>query len=196
MFKRGAIFLAVMGLLACSSLAWANDEVEMLGVKFPTQKVVAGKTLKLNGVAYRKALGFIKVYVVGLYLENPTQDPKEIIQSEQVKYMVTNYLSSMVTAKKLRDGFLEVIKECNPPEMVKRNMSDIERYASWLDKDMKPGLTSISTYIPGKGLTLEYQGQVKGTIANPEFAQMYYRYNVGEKAKKNIREGLLGLTRK
>ena len=193
MFKRRVIFLAVLSLLLCGGKAWAGDEVELLGVKFPTQKFVAGKTLKLNGVAYRKALGFIKIYVVGLYLEKPTHDPQEIIQSEQVKYMVTNYLSSMVTAKKLRNGFLEVIKECNPPEMVDRNKADIERYASWLDKDMKPGLTSISIYIPEQGLTLEYQGQVKGTIANPEFAQMYYRYNVGEKAKKNIRDGLLGL---
>ena len=196
MFKRVLVLLTVFGLLVCSGYATAADEVEMLGVKFPTQKVVEGKTLKLNGLAYRKALGFIKVYVVGLYLENPTQDPQKIIQSEQVKYMVTHYLSSMVTAKKLRNGFLQVIEACNPPDMVKRNMADIQRYASWLDKDMKPGLTSVSTYVPGHGLTLEYQGEVKGTISNPEFAQMYYRYNVGEKANKSIREGLLGLTKK
>jgi hypothetical protein len=76
--------------------------------------------------------------------------------------------------------------------MVERNNSDIERYASWLDKDMKPGLTSVSTYVPGKGITLEYQGQTKGTITNKEFIQMYYRYNFGEKANSEIRDGLLG----
>jgi hypothetical protein len=53
-------------------------------------------------------------------------------------------------------------------------------------------LTSISTYIPGKGLTLVYQGEPRGKIANPAFAQMYYRYNVGEKADSHIRNGLLG----
>jgi hypothetical protein len=42
-------------------------------------------------------------------------------------------------------------------------------------------------------LTLEYQGEVRGTISGKEFAQMYYRYNVGKKAKKKIRKGLLGL---
>ena len=71
--------------------------------------------------------------------------------------------------------------------------ADIDKYASWLDADMKPGLTSESVYVPGQGLALTYQGQVKGTIPGNTFAQMYYRYNVGEKADKKIRKGLLGL---
>ena len=82
--------------------------------------------------------------------------------------------------------------KCNPPEIYRRNQADVERYASWLDRDMKPGLTSISTYVPEKGLTLEYQGEVRGTINNPEFVQMYYTYNFGDKANAKIRDGLLG----
>jgi hypothetical protein len=168
-------------------------EVEILGVKFPTEKVVDGKTLKLNGVSYLKKLGFVKVYAVGLYLENPTQDPKEVIESEQVKYMLTHYLTSKATAKKISEGFVELMEEGNPKDLVDANRADIDKYASWLDTDMKPGLTSESVYVPGKGITLTYQGQVKGTIPGNTFAQMYYRYNVGEKADKKIRKGLLGM---
>ena len=168
-------------------------EVEMLGVKFPTEKVIAGKTLHLNGVSYLKKLGFVKVYAVGLYLEKPTQNPTEVIDSEQVKYMITHYLTSKATAKKIREGFIDLMETGNPKELVEANRADIETYASWLDADMAPGLTSESVYIPGTGLTLTYQGKVKGTIAGSTFAQMYYRYNVGEKADKTIRNGLLGL---
>ncbi len=184
--------IAVCFLFSTVGLAGAGD-VEILGVKFPGEKVIEGKTLKLNGVAYRKALGFVKVYVVGLYLENPTKDPKAVIESEQVKHMLTHYLTGKATAKKLKNGFIEEIEKCNPKELVDANRADIEKYASWLDKDMKPGLTSKSTYVPGRGLTLEYQGQIRGTISGNTFAQMYYQYNVGEKAKKKIRKGLLGL---
>ncbi len=169
------------------------DEVEILGVKFPTEKTIEGKTLKLNGVSYLKKLGFVKVYAVGLYLENPTQDPKQVIESEQVKYMLTHYLTSKATAKKISEGFVELMEAGNPKDLVDANRADIDKYASWLDADMKPGLTSESVYVPGKGITLTYQGQVKGTIPGNTFAQMYYRYNVGEKADKKIREGLLGL---
>jgi hypothetical protein len=73
------------------------------------------------------------------------------------------------------------------------SLHDALPISSWLDKDMAPGLTSESVYVPGKGLTLIYQGHVRGTIAGDAFADMYYRYNVGEKADTTIREGLLGL---
>jgi len=184
--------LAVVVVFVLAGIGYAGG-VEILGVKFPTEKTVAGKTLKLNGVSYLKKLGFVKVYAVGLYLENPTQDPKEVIESEQVKYMLTHYLTSKATAKKLSEGFIELMEKGNSKELVDANRADIEKYASWLDKDMAPGLTSESVYVPGQGLTLTYQGQVKGTIPGITFAQMYYRYNVGEKADKKIRKGLLGL---
>jgi Chalcone isomerase-like len=193
MVKRlGVLVAACCCLLIGLGSARAAGDVEVLGVKFPMQKSVEGKTLKLNGVAYRKALVFIKVYVVGLYLENPTHNAGEVIHSDQIKQLEFHYLTSQATAKKLQEGFLDMMKACNPADMFERNKADVALYASWLDKDMQPGLTSVSTYIPGKGLSLEYQGQAKGTINNAEFVQMYYQYNFGEKADPKIRDGLLG----
>ena len=184
------VALFFVTILAGTGIA---GDVEILGVKFPTEKTIEGKTLTLNGVSYLKKLGFVKVYAVGLYLENPSKDPQEVIESEQVKYMLTHYLTSKATAKKIRNGFIDLMEKGNPKDLVAANRADIEKYASWLDKDMQPGLTSESVYVPGKGITLTYQGEVRGTISGSTFAQMYYRYNVGEKANKKIRKGLLGL---
>lgn len=192
MVKYFCVLLTAFFLVAGIGVATAADEVEVLGVKFPSEKTVEGKLLKLNGVAYRKALGIVKVYVVGLYLEKPTQDPEKVINSQQVKQLYFHYLTKRATAKKLQEGFLELMQECNPPELYDRNQKDVEQYANWMDKDMQPGLTSISTYVPGKGLSLDYQGRRRGTITNPEFIQMYYRYNFGEKANPKMRDGLLG----
>ena len=186
------VLVSAASLLLTAVPALAEEDVEILGIRFPTEKVVQGKILKLNGVAYRKALGFVKVFVVGLYMEKTTGDPQEVITSEQIKQLHTHYLTDRATAKKLREGYLDLMKECNPREMYERNEEDIRLYTSWLDKDMQPGLTSIFTYVPGKGLTLEYQGEERGTITNKEFIEMYYRYNFGEKADKKIRKGLLG----
>lgn len=171
----------------------AMADMEILGVTFPGEKVVEGKTLKLNGVAYRKALGFVKVFVQGLYLENPTKDGDAVINSEQVKYLLTHYLTSKATVKKLQEGVIEAFAECNPPELLAANQADIDRYVSWMDKDMAPGLTAESTYVPGKGLVYTYQGVEKGTIAGSEFMKMYYRMMVSEKAPEKTRKGLLGL---
>ena len=153
MCKHALVVFAVICLSIIPATASQAEDVEVLGVKFPSEKIVAGKQLTLNGVAYRKAFGFVKVYVVGLYLENPTKDPEEVIQSDQVKQLYFHYLTSKATAKKLQGGYLDLMQKCNPPELYKRNKKDVDLYASWLDKDMKPGLTSISTYVPGKGLS-------------------------------------------
>jgi hypothetical protein len=192
MMKRWGFAFAVMGLLLANQTVMAADRVEVVGVQFPKEKAVAGKILTLNGVAVRKALGFIKVYAVGFYLEKPTGDAAEVIASEQIKQLSFHYLTHRATAKKLREGFLEAFRKANPADKVARNIADAQRYASWYDKDMAPGLTAETTYVPGKGLTLVYQGETRGTIANPEFVHMYYVYNFGAKANAKIRDGLLG----
>jgi hypothetical protein len=181
----------VLGLLIIGSgLVWAGD-MKIADVAFPGEKVVDGKTLKLNGVALKTKF-FIKVFAGGLYLENPTQDATEAIESEQVKHFHLHYLTSKATAEKLQDGFKKAIEDANPPELVQKHRQEIDLYASWLDQDMAPGATSVTTYVPGKGLTLVFKGQEKGTIADKTFAQMYFRYNLGQKADDAMREGYLG----
>ncbi|MDR3089677.1 MAG: chalcone isomerase family protein [Desulfobulbaceae bacterium] len=188
---RVLFFVMILAFLPTPVPA-ATTTVEILGIRFPSEKVIDGKTLKLNGVACLKKFGLVKVYAVGLYLEQPSHDAETVISSRQVKYLLTHYLTDKATAEKLRRGFIELIEAGNPKTLVDTNRQDIERYASWLDKDMAPGLVSESLYIPGQGLTLIYQGQVRGTIAGDTFAQMYYRSNVGEQADAAIRQGLLG----
>ena len=186
-----AIMVAVFTLFTAGGTAWAGD-MEIADVTFPGEKTIAGKTLKLNGVALKTKF-FIKVFAGGLYLENPTRNAEEAITSEQVKHFHLHYLTSKATAEKLRDGFKEAITEANPPELVAQYRQEIDLYASWLDADMAPGATSLTTYVPGQGLTLVFKGQEKGTIADPAFAQMYFRYTLGEKADEDLREGYLGL---
>jgi hypothetical protein len=186
------LIVALLFLVGGGTVAFAEDK-EILGVTFPGEKVVAGKTLTLNGVAYRKALGFIKVFVTGLYLEQPTQKADEVINSEQVKHLVTHYLTNKATQEKIQEGVREAMQKCNPADLVAANQADVDRYISWMDKDMAPGLTAESTYIPGHGLTYTYQGVTKGTIAGSVFMKMYYNMSFSEQAPKKVRNGLLGL---
>ena len=184
--------MVVFGLLVLGGgMAWAGD-MEIADVNFPGEKVVDGKTLQLNGVALKEKF-FIDVFAGGFYLENPTKDATEAIESEQVKHFYLHYLTSKATAKKLQEGFKEAIEEANPPELVEKYRKEIDLYASWLDQDMAPGATSVTTYVPGKGLTLVFKGQEKGTIPDKEYAHMYYRYIFGDKADEKMKKGYLGI---
>jgi len=193
MKKKSRFFGILTAFLICTAgIVFAGD-TEIAGVNFPQEKTIAGKTLKLNGVAVRKALVVVKVFAGGFYLEKPTQDAREAIESEQVKHLYLHYLTSKATAKKLREGFIEAMEKTNPPELVEKHRQEIDRYASSYDTDMRPGGTAESTYIPGEGLTLWVMGEKKETFQDKEFIQMYYRYCVGEKADKHLRKGYLGL---
>lgn len=194
MIRKSMQILAVsfLSMMLLAPLVIAGS-VEIAGVTFDKQKTVAGKDLALNGVALRKALGFIKVFAGGLYLETPTQNAEEVITSQQVKHVHLTYLTSKATAEKLKDGFLKAIAKANAAEDVAAQQENVDRYASWLDTDMKPGGTSSSTYVPGTGLTFWINGVEKGMITDEGFAQIYYRYLVGEKADSALRKGYLGL---
>lgn len=190
--KWGITGLIILFCLAGTGMVNA-EEMKIAGVTFPESKVVADKTLHLNGVAMRKAMAFIKVFVGGFYLENPTNNAEDAITSEQVKHLHLHYLTSKATAKNLSEGFIKAIENANPPDLVEKQRENIDRFASWLDTDMKPGSTAESTYIPGEGLTYWINGEKRGMIQDKEFIQMYYRYNLGEKANKALRKGYLGL---
>ena len=183
---------ALLIVLLCAAGAAGADEVEIGGVTFALEKAVAGKTLALNGVALRKAMGFIKVFAGALYLETPTNDAETVITSQQVKHLWLHYLTSKATAAKLQHGFIEAFKKANPPELVEAQADNMALFASWLDEDMFDGAISETTYIPGQGLTLRVNGKERGTISDEQFIEMYYRYQVGEGANKSLRQGYLG----
>ncbi len=191
--KKTISGIVIAVLVLCFTLTAYSAEKEILGVKFPTQKLINDTPVSLNGLASRRAMLVVNVFAGAFYLENPTRDAAEAIASEQIKQFHLVYLTDRATADKLQEGFIEAIEKANSPELVAAQQDNIKMYASWLDKDMAPGLTSIATYIPGEGLTLEYQGEVKGTITDPDFIHMYFRYNLGEDADKRLRDGYLGL---
>ena len=94
-----SIVLMASLLVMTGGSVWAGD-MEIADVTFPGQKVVDGKTLTLNGVALKTKF-FIKVFAGGFYLETPTHDAVEAIESEQVKQFYLHYLTSKATARKI-----------------------------------------------------------------------------------------------
>ena len=184
------LLILILSFVAVSSpLA---EETERLGVKFPNEKQIDGKRVILNGMAGAKFM-FMKIMVRGLYLENPTQDAKEVIDSEQIKQLHTHYLTDRISASKMKKAVVDAIEKTNPPELVTAHRADIEKYASWMDQDSRPGLTSTGTYVPGQGLRLEIGGKVKGTIPGKGFAQMYFRTALGDKANEDMKKEYLGM---
>lgn len=76
-------------------------------VRFPDDATMGDKTLVLNGLGVRTATMLkVKVYVIGLYLENESSDPQAIMQSAGNKRIAMQFVHK-VTAEELRGGWSE-----------------------------------------------------------------------------------------
>jgi len=192
MLRKLFVTLSVLFFFLVVSYAFAAENREVFGVRFPAEKVVNGKTLKINGAVGFKVMRFIKIYARALYLERPTRDAREAIESEQIKQSYIHYVTDMAKVKRIQESFIKDMEKANPPALVKKHRAKIEKHASWLDKDGTPGMLAITNYVPGKGLIVYYFGEMKGIFPDKEYAQMYFRSFLGEKADKKRRKGYLG----
>lgn len=192
--KRNIIFtVIIVALLLTAVIGYSYAEnVSTTDASFPETIHAGGKALKLNGVGERKFL-WHTVISAGLYLEHPTNDAGNVIESEQVKCLYNQFLMDKIPARWVRKGVKRLFKTTNPSELYLKHKAEIEQFALWYDSDVTRGETSIITYVPGVGLTLRYRGQVKGTISGREFAQMYFRCGFGNNADGTAKKGFLGL---
>jgi len=183
------ILLAVLAVVVASVHPVSADGE---GPVFPPTITIEDRDLTLNGVGHRTYLWY-RVITAGLYLERPTQDARVVIASEQIKSLHEYFRPPKVYARWIRRGVVKLLTEHNPEGLVQRHREDIDRFASWFNGDARAGTKVVITYIPGTGLTLEYDGVVRGTIAGGEFARMYFRSIFGDDADKRAKRALLGM---
>lgn len=165
---------------------------ERAGVRMPDQISAGGKTLVLNGLGVREAT-FLKVdvYVAGLYLEEKSSDPDAIINAEQTRKIVMEFVRKVKKSD---------ITEAWNEGFEKNGGSDLpalgERLAilnSWMP-ELKRGDTMAFTYLPGEGVEVEVNGASRGKISGEDFARVLWSIWLGpHPPNKGLRKGMLGL---
>ena len=183
---RIAATLAIVAGLASGASAGM-----LQGVTLPDTVTVAGKQLVLNGMGLREAT-FLKVdvYVAGLYLERRSSDPGQILQSNQTKQIVLKFVRDVGRGdivKAWNEGFH---KNATVPEAQLRDR--IAQLNSWM-VGFKNGDVLSFTYVPGSGVSVDINGQHKGTIQGDDFAQSLFAIWLGAHPPgSSLKKGLLG----
>ena len=178
-------------LIAIFTLALLLDlhAGSLAGVTLPDSVNVGGTNLLLNGMGLRTKF-MVKVYVVGLYLPQKSSDAGAIMNAEEPKRIVMQFLHS-ASKSQMADAFNESFAN-NSPDAAKAVKPDIDRLTAALEP-VKPGDQMIFTYTPGKGITFALNGSDKLTIANPAFAPVLFSSWLGPKPPNaDLKKGLLG----
>jgi hypothetical protein len=183
---KKSIALAFSLFLVAGSTALAK---EVAGVTVPDTITVEGKALKLNGAGLRKKAIF-KVYVGGLYVENPSKDAATLTSSEQIKRMqlsVLRSLSSQQVNEAIEEGF-----EKNSKSQMAALKPRLAKLATMIP-NVEKGDEILLTYVPGKGTVVSAKGAEKGVIEGKDFADALFAVWLGPNpVQEDLKKALLG----
>jgi hypothetical protein len=187
MFRKYVIPLVLT--LVIMSPAINAKEIE--GVNMPEYLEVAKSKLILNGAGVRSKF-FMDLYVGGLYLQNKSNNQKEIIESDAPMAIRLHIISSLITSKKMekatREGFENATKGNTGP--IK---SQIEEFISVFKEKIEKNDIFELIYLPGKGLEVYKNGEFKCRIEGPAFKQALFGIWLGDKpAQESLKEEMLG----
>jgi hypothetical protein len=149
---RLAVSLLAVTVLGAAPIAAAECD----DVTFAEQTSVGASTLKLNGLGLRLATMLkVKVYVAALYVQDPTRDPKAILDASTPKQLVLHFVRG-VDSGELEDAWDEGF-EANAKAQLAALQPRIAQLKSWM-ADMKTGELLTFTSTPGAGLEVNVGG--------------------------------------
>lgn len=179
--------LAVASIVALASVP--APAASLAGVELPDQAEVGGKTVVLNGLGLRTATIFkVKVYVIGLYLEEKSSDPKAIIGSRGAKRITMHFVHD-VTADELRGGWSESF-EANYADAGSIK-SEIAQFNASM-RDVKSGDTMVLD-LSGDTVEVRIRDQLIDKVSGAAFQEAVLSIWLGSKPPNpELKTGLLG----
>jgi hypothetical protein len=164
---------------------------QMAGVKMPDTIQVAGKQLRLNGMGMREATVLkVDVYVAGLYVEQPSSDPAALVNSNQVKVLVLQFVRDVGRddiLKAWRTGF-----KGNATVPLSSIQPQIDQLNGWM-ADFSDGDSLTFTYVPGTGVYVDVNRTRKGVLKGDDFARSLFAIWLGPKPPNAaLKKGLIG----
>ena len=187
MFRKYVIPL-VLTLVIMSPVSNAK---EIEGITLPESLEVGKSKLVLNGAGVRSKF-FMDLYVGGLYLQNKSDNPKEIIEGDEPMAIRLHIISSLINSKKMenatREGFENATKGNTEP--IK---SQIEKFISVFQEKINEDDIFDLLYSPGKGVEVFKNGELKSIIEGLAFKQALFGIWLSDKpAQKSLKEEMLG----
>ena len=164
---------------------------ELDGVRFPDTASVGSTTLVLNGVGLRtSSVLAINVYVVGLYLQQPSHDANAILASGGDKVLLLHFLHD-VGVDKIRDAWRKgLLRNCPAPCNIAPGQ--ISAFLNSLQA-MHAGEDVELVFSPD-GVHAYYDQHPAGYISDPEFARLMLTVFIGQNTLvPELRQELLGL---
>ncbi|MBX2835994.1 MAG: chalcone isomerase family protein [Gammaproteobacteria bacterium] len=180
-----ALFLTVA--LMASGLVSAKS---VSGVEIPDTLTVAGQELVLNGAGLRKKL-FIKLYVGGLYLPQPSSDAEGIIAEAGPMAISMHIKSDLLTKKKLLAALEDGMKNSTGGNTAPIQ-TELDQLKSLFKDSVRPGDVIVLAF-DGVGTDVILNGESLDVIDGLPFKQALFGVWLSAKpAQASLKKAMLG----
>ncbi|MCW8956014.1 MAG: chalcone isomerase family protein [Gammaproteobacteria bacterium] len=167
--------------------------VNLANNKLAASIVLNNKQLLLNGAGIRKKY-FTDIYIAALYLETPSNNIREILESSSFKRISLYFLYDEVSAEKLKQGWIDGFRQNNSFQSLAAMQPGLTKSINLL-QTMHRGDTIYMDYIPGQGTFLSINHQHKGFIKGADFYRGVLKIWLGEQpADQILKDAMLGIT--
>ena len=176
-----------LALITTLGLIGRAEAGTVAGVALPDEIQVAGSELQLNGAGLKEWM-FIDLYAVGLYLQNPTNQPTEALRSDQIKRVHVHMLrgvSGERIAKELRTRIQRTAPDFHKLE------ERVDRLAEAIP-NMSKGFDFSITYMPGLGTVLRGEDGTEVHIEGKDFADALMSVFLGGGQDDGMERALFG----
>ena len=184
--KRKTYLLALV--LCLTSISFAQTK-KFHGVSFNTELKLDGENLVINGAGLREKY-FMDLYVAGLYVPKKTEDAKKVIYDDTEMAIHIKIVSSSVT----RERFIESVNEgFATSKHGSASKEEIKKFVGFFSEPIKEGDKINLDYIPGKGVRVTKNGDIKGTIAGLDFKKALFGIWFGTPpVQESLKKEMLG----
>lgn len=186
---------AVLSLILAASLAGAPAlaaDMEIAGVRVPTQLSEGGQALVLNGAGLRSRF-VVKVYVAALYATRKTGDAAALIDSAEPRRMRLQLLRD-VDSKSLDEALQDGLRDNTSQQELAALKQPAQRLSDLMATigAVREG-DVIDLDFDARGVAVASNGKPQGRIDSPGFARALLRVWLGDKpAQASLKQALLG----
>ena len=188
--KKLKTTLFIMTFICAISLCAQTSNIE--GIDFPDELSINDETFVLNGGGLREKLGFLDLYVGGLYLSAISSDANQIVMSGSPMAIRIVIASRLVS----RDRFIEALEEGFKNTTVGKYTSmEIESFKEYLSDPFELDDEIILVYSPEEESTYLYKNtEIRGEFFGLPFKQALFGIWLGDKpAQESLKKEMLGL---
>lgn len=159
------------------------------GVKFNTESKVGEESLVINGAGLREKY-FMDLYVGALYLKKKSSEATKIITGDEEMAIHIKIVSNSVTRERFIESVNEGFKNANHG---KASKEEIKKFVGFFSAEIKSGDRIHLDYVPGKGVKVNINGDVKGTVSGLEFKKALFSIWLGSSpAQESLKKEMLG----